>query len=121
MKQSGFSIYTVISILAFLALVFILVLPQMFDLDENEKREESIKNMKTIYKAVQSYMEERQTDFTGGDKDLVRTGYLKKTLSVPGGKPGDKYLIRGIFETGVVSVTSPVADQFPDHKLPEDW
>ncbi len=120
-RNSGFSIYTVISIIAFAALIFILALPQFFNLNKREKTDECVKNMKIIYRAVENYMNERGESFTEDTQELIRTGYLKKTFECPENGAGDKYQISGNFETGEISVTCPHEDVFKDHKLPESF
>lgn len=118
-KQSGFSFYSVISIVAFIALVFILLLPQQFDLDEAKKRDQSIENMKQIYQAVEKYMQDRQVDFVGDIDELVKAGYLKKNFTVPGGKPGDRYFAEGKYANFDITVKPPedVLLKYPDHVL----
>ena len=113
------SIYKIISIIAFLLLVFILILPQKFNINKKQKAEECIRNMKTIHDAIELFMQERQIDFNGTAQDLFRMGYLKKTFECPEKSVGDKYFMEADFETGEITVTCPNVDEFPDHKLPE--
>ncbi|MCD4818108.1 MAG: hypothetical protein K8S23_05415 [Candidatus Cloacimonetes bacterium] len=114
-----FSIYKVITVLALIALFFILALPQFFDINKKQNADECVKNMKIIYNAIKLYMEEHNEDFIGDQKDLVRTGYLKRNYTCKAGKPDDKYLIEGDYETGKITVRCQHEDEFPDHKLPE--
>ncbi len=120
-NQRGFSVYTVISILAFLLLVFVLTLPQFFNLDKKEKADECVHNMKIIYRAVANYMKDRKEDFKGDTVDLIRTGYMKKTYECPEDGPGDKYIIEGHYDTGVIIVKCPHEEEFPSHKLPPNF
>ncbi|MDN5353341.1 MAG: hypothetical protein PWQ09_97 [Candidatus Cloacimonadota bacterium] len=117
--MKNFNIYKLISIVAFLVLIFILALPSFFNINEKKNTEECIKNMKIIYKAVERYMEERNLDFNGTQRDLRRTGYLKKTYVCPSGRPDDKYYIEGNHETSEIIVRCPLEEELPDHKLPE--
>ncbi|MEA1973489.1 MAG: hypothetical protein U9N34_09390, partial [Candidatus Cloacimonadota bacterium] len=106
-NQNGFSIYRVISILAFIMLVVILSLPRFYNLGKKQKTEQCIKNMKRIESAVEQYLYERQEDFKGDASDLVRYGYLKKSNECPEGGPGDKYFITGIYDSNEISVKCP--------------
>ena len=117
--MQNFNIYKVISIVAFVVLIFILALPQFYNIDKKKNTEECIKNMKILYKAVGRYMQERQLDFKGTQRDLRRTGYLKKSYVCPSGRPDDKYFIEGNHETGQVIVKCPLEEELPNHKLPE--
>ncbi|MDY6914749.1 MAG: hypothetical protein SVM86_00320 [Candidatus Cloacimonadota bacterium] len=114
-----FNIYKLISIISFLVLIFILALPQFYNIDKKKNTEQCIKNMKILYKAIENYMEERQTDFNGTQRDLRRTGYLKKTYVCPSARPDDKYFLKGVHETGEIIVKCPLEEELPDHKLPE--
>ena len=113
------SIYKIISIIAFIILVFILVIPQKFNVNKKQKTEECIRNMKIIYDAIENYMLEHEEDFTGSTQDLVRTGYLKKSYECPENGVGDKYFMNGDFTTGEIIVLCPHEEKFKDHKLPE--
>ncbi len=117
--MKNFSIYRVISIIAFLILIYILALPQFFNIDRKQNTDECLKNMRTLYNAVEQYMDERNEDFYGTQQDLRRTGYLKMSYICPEGKPDDKYLIKGDLETGEITVRCPHEEKYPDHKLPE--
>ncbi|KQC02967.1 MAG: hypothetical protein APR54_02525 [Candidatus Cloacimonas sp. SDB] len=113
------SIYKIISIIAFLVLVFILIIPQKFNINRKQKTEECIRNMKTIYEAIDNYMKEREESFTGTTQDLVRTGYLKKSYECPENGVGDKYFMEGNLETGEITVKCPNEEKYPDHVLME--
>lgn len=121
LKENGFSIYYVISILALLVLAAILILPQKFNINRKENTEMCLKNMKTIYKAVEQYMADRKTDFTGDISDLQRFGYLKKTFECPEKGAGDKYYVKGVFASGEITVVCPNVKEFPDHVLPDNF
>ena len=113
------SIYKIISIVAFLVLIFILVIPQKFNVNRKQKTEECLKNMKIIYDAIENYMAERGESFTGTTQDLVRTGYLKKSYECPEKSVGDKYFMEGDITTGEITVKCPNEEAFKDHVLPE--
>jgi len=114
------SIYKIISVLAILVLFFILILPTKYNVNKKQKADECIRNMKTLYDAVDAYMNERKVDFTGTAQDLYRMKYVKKAaFECPENGVGDKYLIEGNYETGEIIITCPHVDKFPDHVLPE--
>ncbi len=113
------NIYKIISLVALVVLFFILILPQIYNVDKKQKTEECIKNMTTIYKAIQSYMNEREENFEGTALDLKRMNYLKTTYECPENGVGDKYFMYGNYETGEIIVTCPNHDKFADHILPE--
>jgi len=100
-NERGFSIYKVITIISFLVLVFVLALPQFYNLDKKEKTEQCVENMENIVHAVQQYMMERNEEFNVSRKedttDLKRTGYLNAVLECPEKGPGDNYIISGRF------------------------
>ena len=113
------SIYKIISLIAFIILAFILIIPQKFNINRKQKTDECIRNMKTIYDAIELYMIEREEDFTGNAQDLFRMNYLKKTYECPENGVGDKYFMSGDYETGEIIVKCPHESKYPDHKLPE--
>ncbi len=114
------SIYKVISVVALLVIIFILTLPQIFNIDAKQNEEECIRNMRILHDAIKRYMEERQEDFIGSTTDLYRTGYTRRSLfTCPEGSPDDRYFVQGDFETGEITVSCPLEDEFPSHKLPE--
>lgn len=114
-----FSVYKILSIVAFAVLLFILILPQTYNVNRKQKAEECVKNMSTIYKAIKNYMAEREEDFTGTAQDLMRMNYLKKTYECPENGVGDKYFMEGNYLTGEITVTCPHEAKYPDHVLPE--
>lgn len=114
-----FNIYKVISLVALAVLLFILIIPQKYNVNKKQKAEECIKNMSTIYKAIDAYMLDREEDFIGTAQDLMRMNYLKKTFECPENGVGDKYFMEGDYETSKITVNCPHAVKFPDHVLPE--
>lgn len=119
--MKNINIYKIISAIAFLVLIFILIIPQKYNVNKKQKAAECVRNMKTIYEAVQSYMSEREESFTGSTQDLVRTGYLKKSYECPENGVGDKYFIEGNYTTGTITIRCPHELKFTDHKLPETY
>jgi len=115
------NIYKIISLVAILVLFFILILPQTYNVNKKQKTEQCIKNMDKIYKAIQSYMIEREENFEGTARDLMRMNYLKKTFECPENGVGDKYFMHGDYETGEITVTCPNHDKFKGHVLPESY
>jgi len=117
--MKNITIYKIITVIAFLTLAFILIIPQKFNINRKQKTEECIRNMKTIYEAIELYMFEREEDFTGSAQDLFRMGYLKKTYECPENGVGDKYFMSGDYDTGDIIVKCPNAEKFTDHILHE--
>ena len=113
------SVNKIISLLAILVLLFILALPQFYNIDKKKNTDICVKNMKIIREAIERYMNDREENFTGSQRDLIRTGYLKKIYVCPEGKPGDKYFIKGNYESGEIIVKCPLEDKFPSHNLSE--
>ncbi len=119
-NTKGISVYVIITILAALILAFILILPQVLDIQRRENTEECLKNMREIETAISRYMAERGESFYGDTTDLNRTGYLRRPVYVcPEGTPESRYYLEGDYETGEIHVTCPLEDEFPDHVLPE--
>lgn len=116
-KKKKFSIYTFISIIAFIALISILLIPRFFNVKEREKQEDCIAKMEKIHNAIENYMSDRSQSFNGDLVELVRTGYLKHAYECPEDGVGDKYIASGNFETGEVEVKCPNEKDFPEHKL----
>ena len=118
-NSKGISVYLIISIIGVLALGFILVLPQVMDVQRKENTENCLKNMREIENAVKRYMSERNENFVGDTTDLYRTGYLRRSVYVcPEGTPESRYYVSGDYITGKVEVTCPHVDEYPDHFLP---
>ncbi|MDP8232248.1 MAG: hypothetical protein P9L91_06205 [Candidatus Zophobacter franzmannii] len=120
-NQKGLSIYGIISIIAFLALIFILALPGMFNLNEKENEDICIKQQEQLYKAIKQYMNDRQGDFNGDAVELKRTGYLKSTFECPENGVGDKYKMSGKYNEGdmIVEIQCANIEEFKGHKIPE--
>jgi len=116
-NSKGFSLYTIIIILAIIALAIILIVPQFYNVKAQEKTDKCIENMKKIKDAIESYMYERKQSFNEDLVELVRTGYLRHAYECPENGNGDKYIASGDFETGEIIVTCPNVDEFPDHVL----
>jgi hypothetical protein len=72
-NQSGISVYTVLSIILFVALVFILAVPNFYNLDKEKNVEDCINNMKQIWVATTDYMRDTQADFSGDLTLLTKT------------------------------------------------
>lgn len=72
-NQSGISVYTVLSIILFVALVFILAVPNFYNLDKEKNVEDCINNMKQIWVATTDYMRDTNADFTGDITLLTKT------------------------------------------------
>jgi hypothetical protein len=84
-NERGFSVYTIISIILFLALVFILALPNFFNLDKTKNEDDCINNMKLIWVAASDYMKDNLTAFNG-DVNVLRTTYKKSAEVIEGKK-----------------------------------
>jgi competence protein ComGC len=117
-NRRRFSIYTIISIIAFAGLIFVLLIPRFYNIREKEKTELCIENMQKIKKAIEEYMADRHQSFNGDMVELVRTGYLKYAYECPENGVGDKYIASGNYETGEIIVKCPNEKEFPMHKLP---
>jgi hypothetical protein len=118
--MKNISIYKIISVLAAITLTFVLVLGQKYSTDPKQDTKQCLKNMKEIYRAVERYMDERGENFDGDVSDLYRTGYLKKASYIcPAANPGDKYFIKGNYETREIQVLCPMESKLPDHVLPK--
>jgi len=99
LNERGFSAYTVISIILFLVLVFILALPSFFNLDKTKNEEDCINNMKLIWVATTDYMKDNLTSFDG-DLNLLKTTYKKTEEALDGSKKSKarSYYLDKIFE-----------------------
>ena len=117
-KHKKFTLYKLISILAFIALVFILVLPQVTNVKKREKLQQRYEHMNKIHTAIKRYMRDREKSFRGDLIELVRTGYLKHSYESPFDGHGDKYIARGDYETGEITVKDPNEAQVP---IPDEF
>ncbi|HOV17010.1 MAG TPA: hypothetical protein PLF50_05915 [Candidatus Cloacimonadota bacterium] len=84
LNERGFSIYTIISIILFIVLVFVLALPSFFNLDKTKNEDDCMNNMKLIWVAANEYMKDHLTSFNG-DLRILQSEYKK---SAAGGKSG---------------------------------
>jgi len=81
LNEKGFSAYTIISVILLLALVFILALPNFFNLDKAQNEENCINNMKLIWVASTDYMKDNMQSFNG-DLNLLTTGFKKSQAGI---------------------------------------
>lgn len=70
-NQNGISVYAIISIILFAALIFILALPNFYNLDKEQNIEDCINNMKEIWVAASDYVRDTAKDYNG-DLELLR-------------------------------------------------
>jgi len=137
-NQHGISVYTVLSIILFIALVFILAVPNFFNLDKEKNLEDCVNNMKQIWVATTDYMRDTNTDFNGDLAVLLKTPkkddnkhtYLASHLYCPETSHQKKdYIVYGKYvaeqigtETkhnyGVI-IFCPNLTQFPKHIIPK--
>jgi len=109
--------FTIIIILA----TGFIAIPSQYNVYKKQKSEQCVKNMTTIYIAIQSYMNEREENFEGTARDLMRMNYLKTTYECPEHGVGDKYFMNGNFETGEITVRCPNEMKYPKHKLSKSF
>jgi hypothetical protein len=122
-NSKGFSIYSIISIIAALALIFVLALPSFFNVNRKEKQNECIKNMEETYRAINQYMIDKKVNFKGDAMDLKTTGYLKTIYECPEDGIGDKYFMSGTYspDGNKITVTCPNIKDFPGHVIPQSF
>jgi len=72
-NQKGISVYTVLSIILFIALVFVLAIPNFYNLDKEQNVEDCINNMKTIWVGTTDYLRDNNKDFDGDLNTLKKT------------------------------------------------
>ncbi len=72
-NQNGISVYTVLSIILFIALIFVLAIPNFFNLDKEQNVEDCINNMKEIWVAGTDYLRDTNQDFVGSPEFLRNT------------------------------------------------
>ena len=105
LNQSGIGIYKILIVIFLVAIVGILALPQLYDLDKKEMAEKCVANMRDIVSATEKYMRDRDEIFTGTTADLIRTRYIEfPTDECPSGPAGSKYNVAVDAETGKVTV-----------------
>ena len=56
-------IYKIIAAVAFLVLIFILALPQFYNVNRKKNTEDCIRNMKIIHNAIKAYVQDQKQDF----------------------------------------------------------
>ncbi len=149
-NERGFSVYTLISIILFLALIFILALPNFFNLDKTKNEEDCINNMKLIWVATTDYMKDNLTSFngdlkilttnykktpdviSGGKKSTSRNRYLEKVYQCPENRKSDaQYIVFGKLITEEVQgtkkatfgtiVVCPNLARYPKHFIPKSF
>lgn len=146
-NQRGFSVYNVLSIILFLALVFILALPSFFRLDPEKNTEDCINNMKVIWVAATDFITNNKKDLDGDYKFLSKTRkpneskavYLQDISYCPeSGREKEDYIVFGKYlegetlrftDGGVVReekkhnvgviVVCPNLDKHPAHIIPK--
>lgn len=137
-NQSGFSVYTILSIVLFLMLVFVLALPNFFNLDKEQNIEDCINNMKTIWVATTDYVRDTQKDFDQDLQVLTKTrklqdqkNYYMQTVPFCPETRGkkDNYIVFGKYVAdkigdeikhnyGVI-VICPTLDKYHSHFIPK--
>jgi hypothetical protein len=122
-NSRGFSVYSVISIIAALVLIFVLALPSFFNVNRKQKQDDCIKNQEEIYRAINQYMNDKKADFKGDGMDLKTSAYLKTIFECPEDGMGDKYFMSGTYSpTGnKITVTCPNEKDLPKHVIPESF
>ena len=149
LNERGFSVYTIISVLLLLALIFVLALPNFFNLDKTKNEEDCINNMKLIWVAATDYMKDHSESFNG-DLNLLRTtakqtaasvdgsgkkrvnNYLEKELKCPESRGSDneyivfsKFLLEDVQGTkkqnyGTIVICSNLV-RYPKHFIPKSF
>lgn len=76
LNEKGFTFYTILSIILVLGLIFILALPNFFNLDKAKNEEDCINNMKLIWVAATDYTKDHMESFNG-DLNILKTTYKK--------------------------------------------
>lgn len=109
----------VTGIALYLVVLIIGVVIATSEASDIQATEECIRNMTTIYMAIEHYMDDRKINFEGTARDLMRTGYLKNMYECPRNGVGDKYYMSGNYETGEIIVKCPNEAKFTNHKLRE--
>ncbi len=97
LNEKGFSVYSIISVILLLVLVFILALPNFFNLDKGQNEEDCINNMKLIWVASTDYMKDNLVSFNG-DLNLLKTSYKKAAESKDNKKVKQSVYLENIFE-----------------------
>ncbi len=149
LNQRGFSVYTIISIILFAALVFVLALPNFFNLDKTKNEDDCINNMKLIWVAATDYMKDNLTAFDGdinkltstfkknadlaqGKENKQRSHYLEKRLQCPENKGSkadyivfSKLIVEDVQGTQKLNygtiVVCPNLMRYPKHIIPKSF
>ena len=137
-NQHGISVYTVLSIVLFIALIFVLAIPNFYNLDKEQNVEDCINNMKEIWVATTDYLRDTNADFDG-DLSVLRSTrkatdngnyYLgSKSYCPETSRQKDEYIVYGkyVAETigtdvkhnfGVI-VYCPNLDKYAKHFIPK--
>ena len=139
-NQNGISVYTVLSVILFVALVFILAIPNFYNLDKNKNVDDCLNNMKTIWVGTTDYMKDQKADFNGDLSVLRRTKkasdpkvtYLQTETYCPEtARQKDSYIVYGKYiadKTGTeiktnvgVIIYCPNLGTFPKHYIPKNF
>lgn len=145
LNKRGISVYTIISIVLFFALIFILALPSFFNLDKSKNEEDCINNMKLIWVAASDYMKDNLTAFSGDLSVLTsnykktedtmtrsRSKYLEKLLFCPENRGSkEQYIVFSMFllediqgtqklNYGTI-VVCPNLTRYPRHMIPKSF
>jgi len=137
-NQNGISVYTVLSIILFAALIFVLAIPNFYNLDKEQNVEDCINNMKEIWVAGVDYLRDTNQDFEGNPEflrntpkvDDARNTYLGSAAYCPEtSRQRHEYKVYGKYiadqigdeikhNYGVI-VYCPNLQQYPKHFLPK--
>lgn len=137
-NQNGISVYTVLSIILFAALIFVLAIPNFYNLDKEQNVEDCINNMKEIWVATTDYVRDTQKDFDGDLESLRKTRkaldpksyYLGSASYCPEtARQKTDYIVFGKYiadrigdevkhNYGVI-VYCPNMDKYPKHMIPK--
>lgn len=140
-NQRGISVYTVLSVILFIALIFVLALPNFYNLDKQKNIDDCANNMKAIWVAATDYVRDTGKDF-GGDLSVLRSTrkkedqkktYLDAITYCPEGQREKKdYIVFGKYvqeilpsgetkqNTGVI-VICPELGKYPKHFLSKSF
>jgi competence protein ComGC len=136
-NQKGISVYTVLSVILFIALILLLALPNFYNLDKQKNIDDCTNHMKAIWVAATDYVRDTGKDY-GGDLSILRSTrkkedpkkvYLDTKSFCPESQRDKKdYIVFGKFvqetlpsgeikqNTGVI-VVCPELDKYPKHYI----
>ncbi|MDZ4182187.1 MAG: hypothetical protein U1B83_04860 [Candidatus Cloacimonadaceae bacterium] len=135
-NQKGISVYAILSVILFAALIFVLALPYFYNLDKDKNVDDCTTNMKSIWVAATDFVRDNRSDF-GGDLNVLRntpkasdpkSTYLAELTYCPEThREKNGYIVFGKYEeemineevkqnTGVI-VICPNLENFPKHFL----